>query len=79
MVIFFRRHHHSPLRGEYAIKEYVIHRSALCRQEGVYVLEHIIGQLMVSLAKQLSFCERGPASLQGPLTSNITLTNERTL
>ncbi|KAA8586094.1 hypothetical protein FQN60_007663 [Etheostoma spectabile] len=38
--------------------------SALCWWEGVDVLDHIVGQLIVSLAQQLSFGKRGPASLE---------------
>lgn len=66
-----------PLGGEDAIKECVICRSSICWREGVYVLDHIVGQLVVSLTQQLSFGERGPASLQSPLASDITLIHER--
>lgn len=66
-----------PLWIEDAIKECVICRSPFCWWEGVHVLDHIVGQLIVSLAQELSFGKRGPASLQGALASNITLTHER--
>lgn len=40
-----------PLGGEEAIEECVICRRSLCWWEGVYVLDHVVGQLTVSLAQ----------------------------
>lgn len=65
-----------PLGIEDAIKEGVICRSPFCWWEGIHVLDHIVGQLIVSLAQKLSFGKCGPASLQSALASNITLINE---